>query len=189
MYTRLASLALGSLLAAPAMAAPETYDIDPTHTFPSFEVNHLGFSTQRGRFDTTGGRIVLDRAARSAQVEITIDAKSISTGVAKLEEHLRNADFFDVANHPTLTFTSTGAKFNGDKLVALDGRLTLRGVTRPVTLTVTAFHCGLNPIVKKQACGADATATIKRSEFGINYALPAVGDEVKLLIQVEAHKQ
>lgn len=189
MYTRIASLALGSLVAGTAVAAPETYSIDPTHTFPSFEVSHLGFSTQRGRFDTSGGRIVLDRAVRSAKVEITINAKSISTGVAKLEDHLRNADFFDVANHPTITFTSTGAKFDGDKLAALDGQLTMRGVTRPVTLTVTSFHCGLNPIVKKQACGADATATIKRSEFGINYALPAVGDQVKLLIQVEAHKQ
>lgn len=178
-----------TLIAGTAAAAPETYTIDPTHTFPSFEVSHLGFSTQRGRFNVTTGKVVLDRAKGMAEADISIDARSISTGLAKLEEHLRAEDFFFVEKHPTITFKSTKARFSGDKLAALDGELTMRGVTKPVTLTVTAFHCGLNPIVKKQACGADAVATIKRSDFGINYALPMVGDEVKLLIQVEAHKE
>jgi len=189
MHARLASTILAALFTGTAMAAPETYQIDPKHTFPSFEIGHLGFSTQRGRFNATRGKIVLDWAKRTAEVNITVDAHSISTGVAKLEDHLRSPDFFDVANFPTITFRSTGARFEGDKLVALDGTLTMRGVSRPVTLTVTSFYCGTNPVIKKPACGADAVAEIKRSDFGINYALPALRDDVKLLIQVEAHKQ
>jgi len=189
MHARLASTILAALFTGTAMAAPETYQIDPKHTFPSFEIGHLGFSTQRGRFNATRGTIVLDRAKQTAEVDITVDAHSISTGVAKLEDHLRSPDFFDVAKYPTITFKSTGARFEGDKLAAIDGTLTMRGVSRPVTLTVTSFYCGTNPVVKKPACGADAVAEIKRSDFGINYALPALRDDVKLLIQVEAHQQ
>ncbi len=190
MHARTTAAVLTGLFATlgTASAAPETYAIDPTHTFPSFEVNHLGFSTQRGRFNKTTGSIVLDRAARKASVDISIDANSISTGLEKLENHLRAEDFFDTARYPAITFKSTAASFKGDKLATLSGDLTLHGVTRPVTLTVTAFHCGHNPVYKKDACGADAVATIKRSDFGIKYALPAVSDEVKLLIQVEGHK-
>jgi len=189
MHARLASTILAALFTGTAMAAPETYQIDPKHTFPSFEIGHLGFSTQRGRFNTTHGKIVLDLAKKTADVDITVDAHSISTGVAKLEDHLRSPDFFDVAKYPTITFKSTGARFEGDKLAAIDGTLTMRGVSRPVTLTVTSFYCGTNPVIKKPACGADAVAEIKRSDFGINYALPALRDDVKLLIQVEAHQQ
>jgi polyisoprenoid-binding protein YceI len=189
MYARTAAVVLATLVAGTAWAAPETYVIDSTHTFPSFEVSHLGFSTQRGRFNATSGKIVLDRDAQTAQVNISIDAKSISTGLAKLEEHLKAEDFLDVAKHPTIRFTSTRARFAAGKLVGLDGDLTMRGVTRPVMLTVTSFQCGDNPFAKKFTCGANATATLKRSNYGINYALPAVGDEVTLLIQIEAHKQ
>jgi polyisoprenoid-binding protein YceI len=188
MYARTAAVVLATLVAGTAYAAPENYTIDSTHTFPSFEVSHLGFSTQRGRFNKTTGSIVLDRAAKKATVDISIDANSISTGLEKLEAHLRAEDFFDTAKHPAISFKSTGATFNGDKLASVSGNLTMRGVTKPVTLNVTAFHCGFNPAYKKDACGADAVTTIKRSDFGINYALPAVSDEVKLLIQVEAHK-
>lgn len=189
MFIRSTSFVIATLLAGTAAAAPETYIIDPRHTFPSFEVGHLGFSTQRGRFNITSGTIVLDRAKQTANVDIKIDATSISTGLAKLEDHLKSPDFLDAAKHPTITFKSTGARFAGDKLTALDGTLTMRGISKPATLTVTSFFCGMNPIMKKPACGADATATIKRSEFDIKYGLPAIGDEVKLLIQVEAHKQ
>jgi polyisoprenoid-binding protein YceI len=131
---------------------------------------------------------VLDRKAKKASVDISIDAASIDTGLDKLEQHLRAEDFFDVAKHPTIVFKSTSARFKGDKLASLAGDLSMHGVTKPVKLTVTAFHCGMNPMVKKEACGAEATAVIKRSDFGINYALPAVGDEVTLHIQVEGHK-
>lgn len=188
MYKRPVAVILATLLAGTAYAAPVTYTIDSTHTFPSFEIGHMGFSTQRGRFNKTTGTIVLDRAAKKASVDISIDADSISTGLEKLEAHLRAEDFFDVAKYPTITFKSTGARFKGDKLATISGDLTMHGVTKPVTLTVTAFHCGHNPVYKKDACGADAVTAIKRSDFGINYALPAVSDEVRLLIQIEAHK-
>lgn len=188
MYTHATAVILASLLAGTAYAAPVTYTIDSTHTFPSFEIGHMGFSTQRGRFNKTTGTIVLDRAAKKASVDISIDANSISTGLEKLEAHLRAEDFFDVAKYPTITFKSTGATFKGDKLATVSGDLSMHGVTKPVTLTVTAFHCGHNPVYKKDACGADAVTTLKRSDFGINYALPAVSDEIKLLMQIEAHK-
>jgi polyisoprenoid-binding protein YceI len=110
-------------------------------------------------------RIVLDPAAKSGSIEIVIDADSIATGHAKRDEHLRNEDFFNVAKHPTLTFRSSNLKFEADRLVGADGELTLLGVTRPVSLTITHFHCGINPIAKKPACGANATAALRRTDF------------------------
>ena len=188
MFTRLVSLAF-ILTAGPALAAPETYTIDPGHTFPSFEVSHIGFSTTRGRFDKTAGRITLDREAKTAAADITIDATSIDTGVQKLDEHLRKPDFFDATNHPSITFKGDRARFNGDTLAAIEGNLTMRGQTKPVTLTVSKFICGNHPMSKKALCGADAATMIKRSEFGVNYGLPVIPDEVKLIIQVEAYKE
>lgn len=189
MLTRILGLSLIGLASSAALAAPETYTIDSRHTFPSFEVSHLGFSTQRGRFNITTGKIIIDRQARTASAEITIDVRSVDTGLDKLEAHLVAEDFFHATKHPTIRFKSNASRFEGDKLVALHGDLTMRGVTKAVVLDVTAFHCGLNPLVKKQACGADAETKVKRSDFGIRYALPAVGDEVKILIQAEAHKE
>lgn len=188
MKQKLALLSLSALFAAPVFAAPENYTIDPRHTLPAYEVNHLGFSTQRGRFNTTSGKITLDRAAKSGTVQVSIDTSSVSSGVPKLDEHLRGEDFFDVAQHPTMTFKSSNLKFNGDVPVAAEGELTIRGVTKPVTLTITSFKCGPNPIAKKDACGADANTNVKRSDFGMKFALPALGDDVKLLINVEAFK-
>lgn len=188
MLIRTTAATLATLVAGTAFAAPETYNVDPMHTIPTYEINHLGFSTQRGRFNKTSGTIVLDRAKHTVSADISIDVNSLSTGVEKLETHLRSEDFFDAAKYPTITFKSTGARFSGDKLESLTGNLTMRGVTKPVTLTVTAFHCGFNQVYKKDECGADVTTMIKRSDFGISYAVPAVGDEVKLLIPVEAHK-
>jgi polyisoprenoid-binding protein YceI len=189
MYIRHVSFAALSLFTGIALAAPESYSLDSGHTYPSFEISHLGFSTQRGRFDKTTGRITLDREAKTATVEITIDTTSIDTGNPKLEEHLRKPDFFDVAQYPTITFKSTKAQFSGDALAALDGDLTIHGQTRPVTLTVNKFHCGAHPVAKKPACGADAATTIKRSDFGIKYGLPVIGDDVKLLINIEGFKE
>jgi len=188
MTRKLALVSIAAMTAAPAFAAPESYSIDPKHTLPSFEINHLGFSTQRGRFNTTSGKITLDREAKRGSVLVNIETASVDTGVAKLEEHLRAEDFFNVAQYPTMTFKSNNLKFNGEVPVAAEGELTLLGVTKPVTLAITAFKCAPHPIAKKEACGADATTTIKRSDFGMKYALPAVGDEVKLVINVEAFK-
>ena len=187
MKTRLLVATLAATLAAPVLAA-DTYSIDSRHTLPSYEINHFGWSTQRGRFEKVTGKIVLDRAAASGSVDVTIDVTSVSTGIAKLDEHLKSEDFFNVAKYPTMTFKSKKLHFSGDKLTAVDGELTLLGVTKPLTLTISGFQCGTNQMVKKDACGADATGTIKRTEFGMAKYAPALGDDVKLLINVEALK-
>lgn len=179
--------AIAAAVALPSQAA-DSYTVDPGHTYPSFEIGHLGFSTQRGRFNKTSGKITLDRAGKSGSVDLTIDATSIDTGNAKLADHLKSGDFFDVAQFPTITFKSTAFKFDGDKLAAVDGNLTLHGVTKPVTLAVSHFNCGAHPFTKKELCGADASVGIKRSDFGLKYGLPAIADDVKLLINVEAFK-
>jgi polyisoprenoid-binding protein YceI len=189
MSARLMFIAVGALLCTTAAAEPATYTIDPRHTFPSFEVKHLDFSLQRGRFNNTTGRIVYDAAAKKVAIDITIDAASIDTGLDAMEAHLRKSDFLDVGKYPTITFKSTNARFSGDTLTAVDGDLTIRDQTKPVTLAVNAFRCGAHPMSKKPMCGADATTTIKRSEFGMTYGLPAVADDVKLLINVEASQQ
>ena len=180
---------VSATLAGSAMAATESYTVDPRHTWPVFEVNHLGFSTQRGRFDKTSGKIVLDRATKTGTVDITIDTASIDMGIEKWNEHMKSDEFFNVQKFPTMTFKSNKLVFDGDKLVAAEGDLTLLGVTKPVKLAVTSFHCGPNPVAKKDACGADITTTIKRSEFGMTKLVPAVGDEVKINIPVEAFKE
>lgn len=179
---------LAATLALPALAAPESFTVDPRHTFPSFEVNHLGFSTQRGRFNKSTGRITLDREAKAGTVEIEIEAASVDTGLDKLEEHLVGEDFFNVAKYPRMTFKSRSMSFNGDKPASVSGDFTLLGVTKPVTLTINAFNCGVHPINKKNVCGADVSGTIQRSEFGMTKYVPGVSDEVKLQIQVEAFK-
>jgi polyisoprenoid-binding protein YceI len=168
--------------------AAESYTIDPAHTFPGFEINHLGFSNMRGTFNSTSGKIVLDPAGKAGSIDATIDVSSVTTGHAKRDEDLRSANFFDVAKYPTMTFKSTKLRYNGNNLAGADGDLTLHGVTKPVSLTLTNFHCGVNPISKKPACGGNATATIKRTDFGLNAFVPAISDEVKLMIEVEATK-
>lgn len=182
-----AAFAISAAFALPAAAA-DSYTIDPGHTYPSFEINHLGFSTMRGTFDATSGSVTLDPAAKTGSIEISIDTASIDTGHAKRDEHLRTDEFFNVAKFPSMTYKATKLKFNGDKLAGADGELTLLGVTKPVSLAVTSFNCGPHPMNKKPVCGANATATIKRSEFGMKTYVPAVGDEVKISIEVEAVK-
>lgn len=180
-------LALGLALPLTAFAA-DNYTIDPPHTFPHFSINHLGFSTMQGRFDDTSGKITLDRAAKSGSVEIAIKTASISTGFAKRDEHLKSPDFFNAAEFPTVTYKSTAVHFKGDTPSSVDGNLTISGVTKPVTLNIDAFNCGTNPMSKKDECGAAASAQIKRSDFGVKYGLPAVGDDVKLVFEIEAIK-
>jgi len=185
--TQLAAFLVTTALALPAAAA-DSYTVDPSHTYPNFEINHLGFSTMHGRFGATTGKITLDTAAKSGSIDITIDATSIDTGHAKRDTHLKSDEFFNVAKFPTLSYKASKLKFNGDKLSGADGELTMLGVTKPVSLAVTAFNCGPHPMNKKPMCGANATATIKRSDFGLSTFVPAVGDEVKITIEVEAGK-
>lgn len=185
---KIAALTLAMTFAAAVQAAPETYVIDSGHTLPRFQYSHFGYSTQLSRFDKTTGTIKIDRAAKTGSVEVEIDAKSVNTGLALFNEHIQAEDFFDTAKYPTITYKSTQLKFNGDKLVAVEGNLTIKGITKPVTLTVTSFMCMPHPMRKKDACGADATAVVKRSDFNMGKHAPYVGDEVTLTIPVEAVK-
>ena len=189
-FTLSLSLASAILMAgAPVQAAPETYAIDNTHTFPRFAYSHFGYSTQLSRFNKTSGSIVIDRAAKTGSVDVNIDMTSVDTGYATFNEHIQGEDFLHTAKFPTATFKSTKLKFKGDKPVAINGDLTIKGITKPVTLKVDSFHCMPHPIVKKDACGANASTTIKRSEFNAGKYAPHVSDEVTLTIAVEAVKQ
>jgi polyisoprenoid-binding protein YceI len=180
--------ALGLAVCAPAFGA-DTYAVDVRHTYPMYEVSHFGWSTQRGRFNEATGKIVLDRAAKTGSVAISIKSASVDTGIAKWDEHMVSEDFFNAARFPSIDFKASKIVFDGDKPASVPGELTLLGVTKPVTLTVTGFGCGTHPVTKKEVCGADAHATIKRSEFGMTKYLPGISDEVKLVLNVEAFKE
>lgn len=177
----LAILPINSLLAA-------SYTVDPAHTYVSFAVNHLGFSTMRGKFNQQSGSLEYDPAAKKASVKIEIRANSIDTGHAKRDEHLQSPDFLNAVENPTITFESTSARWNGDKLASVTGDLTILGVSKPVTLTITSMNCAEHPFAKKEACGFDATGSIKRSDFGVTYGAPGIGEVLDLNIELEAFK-
>lgn len=184
-----AALIFAAAAAAPALAAPETYVVDGNHTFPRFSYNHLGYSIQMSRFDKATGTVTLDKAAKTAAVDIVIDTKSVNTGSATFNEHIQGEDFLDTAKHPTATFKSTKVNFDGDKPASIEGNLTLKGVTKPVTLTVTDFKAAPHPMLKKDAIGANATTKVKRTDFNMGKNVPYVGDEVTIDIAIEAVKQ
>jgi polyisoprenoid-binding protein YceI len=185
---KIAILALAAFSVG-AMAEPETYVIDGKHTYPRFEYSHFGYTTQASRFNRTSGKIMIDRAARTGMVDVMVDTASVDSGNALFNEHLQGEDFFDVKRFPTMVFKSRTMKFDGDKVAEVDGNLTVKGITRPVTLAITSFKCMPHPLVKKDACGADATAKINRTEFNLGKYAPAVSDEVILRIAVEAIKE
>lgn len=178
------------LLAASSVSAfATTYNIEPNHTYPSFEADHMGgVSVWRGKFTKTSGTITLDRAAKTGTADITIDASTIDFGHAKMNEHAKSKEMFDVAQFPTAVYKGTAIKFDGDKPVSVEGTLTLHGVTKPVALTIKQFKCIPHPMLKREVCGADASAIFNRADFGISYGLPMFAPEVKLAIQVEAIK-
>ena len=178
---------LGAMFAIPVYAM-DNYTIDPTHTWPMFEVNHLGYSTQRGRFNKSSGKITLDAAARQGSVDIIIDTDSLDMGFAKWDEHMKGEEFFNVAQYPTIRFTSDKLIFDGDKVVGAEGKFTLLGTTRPLSLRVDNFHCAPFPLTRKMHCGADISATISRTQFGMAKFVPMVSDEVKLYSPIEADK-
>ncbi|MGB6240924.1 MAG: YceI family protein [Castellaniella sp.] len=189
MKKTLIAAAFLTFFAGQALAAPQTYALDTTHTFPRFSYNHMGLSKQILNFHKTSGSVVLDKAAKQAHVDITIDMASISTGFSEFDKHIQGADFLDTATYPTATFKSTKVNFDGDTPVSIDGNLTIKGITKPITLTVTSFFNGAHPMLKKDAIGANATAVIKRSEFNAGKYAPGVGDEVTLDIALEAIAQ
>ena len=171
-------------------AQSATYAIDPTHTFATFEAMHFGTSTNRGRFSKNSGTVLFDRAAKTGKVELTLDMTGISSGVAPFDNHLKGADFFDVANHPTATFVGDKFSFNGNNVAEVSGQLTLRGKTAPVTLKAVRFNCYDNPMLTTEVCGGDFETTLKRSQWGVNWGLSmGVADDTRVVVQVEAVKQ
>jgi polyisoprenoid-binding protein YceI len=180
-------VAILALITGSAIAGPVTYDVDPNHTYPSFEADHFGgLSVWRGKFDKSSGTIVFDKDKGSGTVDITIDAASIDFGHAKLNDHAKSPEIFDVAKFPTATYKGALAKFKDGAPTEVDGQLTLHGVTKPVKLTINQFKCMVNPMSKKEVCGADASATFNRSDFGVNFGDKyGFKQEVKLQIQVE----
>lgn len=177
--------ALLACLALPA--AGSEYEIDPTHTYASFEIDHLGFSTQRGLFNRTSGNVAFDPEARRGRIDIRIDAASLNTGFELRDDVLRGETWFNVRDFPDIFFRGERFIFEQDKPVAVEGRLTLLGEMRPMRLDITRFKCGLNLASRKRGCGADAQGSLRRSEFGLSNGLPFIGDEVRLRIQVEAY--
>lgn len=169
-----------------ASAAPVVYKVDDSHTYPRFSYSHFGLSTQLSSFKRTSGTVVFDDEARTGSVDITIDTTAVNTGSAAFDEHIQAEDFLDTAKHPTATFKSTKVVFEGDKPSSIEGLLTVKGITRPVTLTVTSFLSMPHPMVKKPAIGANAYTTIKRSDFGAGKYAPYVGDELRIDIALEA---
>ncbi len=170
------------------MAFAASYEVDPMHTYPNFTVSHLGFSTMHGQFQSTKGSLEMDLAKGTGAVEVTIATKSINTGFKKRDDHLRSPDFFNVVEFPSMTFKSTNVKFHDKKSATITGDLTILGVTKPVVLDVASINCGKHPFNKKinEVCGFDATTKFKRSDFGMKYGLPAIGDDISIQLEVEA---
>jgi polyisoprenoid-binding protein YceI len=175
-------------LAAPALGQ-ETYRVDPLHTTTTFSVIHLGLSQQRGSFGKTTGMVVIDRATKKGSIDVAIDASSVTSGSPSRENLLRGEDYFDVVQFPMITFKSSDLKFQGDAVVGAEGELTMRGMTKPVTLSVADFKCVMHPSTKKPVCGAEVTATVKRSEFGMVKNQASTADEVKIAVAIEAVQQ
>jgi polyisoprenoid-binding protein YceI len=186
------TLITAALLAAAALAhaEPVTYAIDPTHTFVTYEIQHFGTSTNRGRFDKKEGTVILDKAAKTGKVEITFDIASVNTGVGPMNTHLQSDDFFSASKFPTAKFVGDKFVFNGDKVTEVMGQLTMKGKTAPATLKATNFNCYDSPMLKREVCGGDFEAVIDRTQWGIDYGLAyGFSKNVKLVIQVEAIKQ
>ena len=184
-----AALALTGAVATSAVAAPVIYGVDSTHTFPRFSYSHFGYSTQLSSFSKTTGKVVFDAEAKKGSVDIVIDTQSVSTGFADFNEHIQGEDFLDTTKFPQATFKSTKVVFEGNKPQSIEGQLTIKGVTKPVTLTVTSFQAMPHPMLKKPAIGANAFTTIKRSEFNAGKYAPYVGDDVRIDIAIEAIAQ
>ncbi len=174
-------------IAVSPLAHGAEYLIDPTHTYASFEIDHLGFSTQRGQFKRSGGSIEYDPENRTGRIDVSIDAASLDTGFALRDDVLRGEGWFNVHDFPAIIFRSQTFVFNDDRPSAVDGTLAMLGTIRPIRLDIKRFKCGFNLAKGLKGCGADAVGVLRRSDFGMNNGLPFIGDEVRLYIQVEAY--
>ena len=186
---RLLLATVTAMFLMPAVAhAADTYQLDPTHTNILFHANHFGFSNPSGHFGITTGTLAVDEKDPSKDVlDVTIDVKSLLTGVPKLDEHLKSKDFLDADKFPTMTFKSTKVEASG-QTAKVTGELTLHGVTKPVTLDVKLNKQGEHPMLKKAALGFSASGMLKRSDFGISAYVPNVSDEIKIDIETEMEK-
>ena len=173
---------------ARAGEAVSIYRVDPDLTSAQFAVSHLGLSMQRGHFGRTRGTIVLDPEAHAGRIDFIVDASSIDTGWAARDAFLRGADMFDTAHYPVVRFRSTRLAFDSARLVGVSGELTMHNVTRPVELRVARLDCGRDQESGREGCGAEVDTTIKRSDFGMSYALGIVGDDIGLSFQVTAFR-
>lgn len=189
--TSLITALLGATVSMAAQAAPATYQLDPSHTYPSFEADHFGgVSVWRGKFNKSSGSFTIDTAAKKGTLDVTIDMTSAAIGNDALDAELKGEKFFDAAKFPTATYKGTSVKFDGATPVEVMGELTLHGVTKPVTLKILSYKCFVNPMMKKEVCGTDSIATFNRADFGIDYG-KAYGFNmpVTLRIQAEGVKQ
>jgi polyisoprenoid-binding protein YceI len=190
MRPSLSLLAASAIVATAGLAQAADYAIDPTHTFVTFEIDHFGVSTNRGRFDKKEGTLSFDRVAKTGKVDIIVDTNSVNTGTPAFDKHLNSDQILDTAAHPKARFVSEKFTFDGDKLSEVTGQFTLKGKTNPVTLKATKFGCYDHPRLKREVCGGDFVATIDRSlwgaDFGVAFGIPK---EMRLVIQVEAVKQ
>lgn len=176
-----------ALTAAPLVAAPVTYKINPDHTYPSFEADHMGgLSILRGKFNSSSGTVVLDKEGKTGTIDITVNVSSLDFGHDKLNEHAKTEPtMFDAARHPTATYKGKLTKWGGDSPKEVQGQLTLHGVTKPVTLEIHQFLCKPNPMTGREVCGADASATINRADFGITYGVQNFGFKPQVLLRIE----
>ena len=189
MRTLAAAVAMTAGFVAAAHAEPATYAVDPSHTSVTSQSRHFGTSTTLVKFLAKSGTITIDPAAGTGKADIVIDAASPLSGIPKLDEHLKSTEFFSAKLFPEATFTATGFKFNGDKVTQITGELTMVGKTNPIVLNATNYSCYTSPMSKKQVCGGDFETTVQRSQWNINYLVPLVSDETKLVVQIEAIKQ
>ena len=185
---KLAAALLGAALAAAPAVAQEVYVLDAKHTTPIFEVTHLGFSQQRGLFGSTTGKVSIDRTAKKGTIDVSIATASLVMAPS-LQNLVKSDEFLNVEKFPTMTYKSADLVFDGDNLVGANGEFTMLGVTKPVALKVTSFKCAPNPFNKRPMCGGEATATLKRSEFGMKAALGAASDEIRIAIPFEAARE
>lgn len=186
----LTTAAAAAVVAGAAHAEMGTYAIDPTHTFATFEIGHFGASVNRGRFERKEGTVMLDKVAKTGKVEIHFDIASLTTGTPPFEKHLQSADIFDAEQFPKASFVGDQFQFDGDKVMAVAGQLTIKGKTQPATFTAKQFACYDSPMLKREVCGGDFETTIDRTQFGVDYGVQfGFPKNVRIVAQIEAIKQ
>ena len=182
---RILLASIATLTTSIALAAPVTYVLDPSHTYPSFAADHMGgLSVWRGKFTDSSGKVVYDKDAKAGSIDVTVKMDSVDFGMPKLDEHAKGHDLFDVEKYPTAVYTGKFTKFNGATPTEAQGTLTMHGVTKPLTLTIDSFLCKMSPMTKKEVCGADASATFNRADFGLNFG-EAYGFKMQVTLQIQ----